>query len=106
MTERKQEHAYPFASINDERNVRNAAKGIARGLGFNKTIMRQSEVRLFGPCLTASTLDRNPEDLLGIWAPCYQINSSVVNSRAFKAMARKQIQHYRFTEITSDFRMS
>jgi len=93
MRERKQKHAYPFASINNERNVRNAAKRITRGLGFDKSFMRQGKVCVFSPGLTTSTLDRNPEDLPGIWSPCNQINPGVVNPRTFETVARKKIQH-------------
>lgn len=103
MTERKEENVYPLAGINDEGEVRNAAKRIARCFCLNKPIMRQVQGRVFSPGLTTSALDRNPEDLLGIGAPRYQVNSSVVNSRTFKAMARKQIQHNCFTEVAGDF---
>ena len=92
MTERKQEHAYPFVSINDERKVRSTAKRITRGLGFDKPFMRQCEVCVFSSSLTASALDRNPKNLTGIWSPRYQVNSSVIDPGTFEAVAGKQIQ--------------
>ena len=50
-------------------------------------------MRVFGSSLTVSAFDRNPKDLTRIWPARNQINSSVINPGALKAVARKQIQH-------------
>jgi len=105
MSHREYESSDHVSRIHNNGEVRHAAEGFAGSLGLLEVVVRNADLLLLCSFWPASTLDRNTHDLLGVWVPGDDVDSSVVHGSTLKSVFREPIEHEALAEVTRDLRV-